>query len=145
MTAAAERHPELVSDLVYVAGMMNDVGVAPLADITSADNGRARTILSLSYEDSAVTGALRLDFNSGDAAYVAGLQDFFANDTEMPAFRATANLFSPDDAVAPYLLPTAKTAVRWGSIRRCRTAGVAGCRATPPRPSPTTRATSPRS
>lgn len=65
-----------------------------------------------------MTGALRLDFNSGDAAYVAGLQDFFANNTEMPAFRATANLFSPDDAVAPYLLPTAKTAVRWGSIRR---------------------------
>lgn len=50
MTAAAERHPELVSDLVYVAGMMNDVGVVPLADITSSDNGRARTILSLSYQ-----------------------------------------------------------------------------------------------
>ncbi len=118
VTAAAERRPELIGDLVYVAGMMNDVGVTPLADIASADNGNAKTILSLSYGDSTATGALRLDFNSGDAAYFAGLQDFFANDTDLAAFRATANLFSPDDAVAPYLLPTAKTAQRWGSIRR---------------------------
>ena len=36
----------------------------------------------------------------------------------MAEFRATANLFSPDDAVTPYLLPTVKTAQRWGSIRR---------------------------
>ena len=118
VTAAAERHPELISDLVYVAGMMNDVGVMPLADITSADNGNAETILSLSYGDSTVTGVLRLDFNSSDATYFAGLQDFFANDTDRAGFRATANLFTPDDAVAPYLLPTAKTAQRWGSVRR---------------------------
>lgn len=117
ITPVAERYPEYVGNLVYLAGMMPDVGVTPGQDIFASDNSGSG-VLPLLYGDPTQTGALRVDWNSADPTYFAGLQGTFYNDADSLAVRAVANLVSPDFPLQPHTVPTAKTAQRWGSVRR---------------------------
>ena len=118
ITPVAERYPEHVGSLVYVAGQMNAAGVTPNQDIFSDENENNRLVVPYLLSDPSVTGALRFDWNTGDPDYLAALQNIFYNDVDLPMFRAAANLLTPDDPFGPFNVPTVRTAQRWGSIRR---------------------------
>ncbi|AEU38010.1 alpha/beta fold hydrolase [Granulicella mallensis] len=118
ITAVAERYPQLISHIVYVAAMMNANGVSPNDDLSSADNGFNQNISAALIGAPPQIGALRFDWNSLDPVYAPALQNLFYNDVAPVPYRAVANLLTPDDPAGPFSVPVTRTAQRWGSIPR---------------------------
>ncbi len=118
ITGVAEQYPQLIAHIVYLAAFMPAPGTTGLADLQSNSNGNLAAIGSLFLGNPQQTGALRVDWNSTDPAYFAGLQHGFYADGDAASFRAAIHTFAPDDPLSIYLIPTAKTAGRWGSVPR---------------------------
>jgi len=56
-----------------------------------------------------VTGALRIDFDSPDFAYLARIEQAFYGDVSDDAFDAMGNLLTPDDPFAPVATAITRT------------------------------------
>lgn len=117
ITAAAERAPERIAALVYLAAFMPASGV-PGLDYVRAPENHGEMLASLICASPRAIGALRINPASRDAAYLATLKQALFEDVDEATFRAVTRLMSSDVPTAPFATPIATTAERWGSIAR---------------------------
>ncbi|MGK8209254.1 alpha/beta fold hydrolase [Burkholderia cenocepacia] len=117
ITAAAERAPEKIAKLVYLAAFMPASGV-PCLDYVRAPENRGDLLAPLMLASPRTTGALRLDPRSGDPAYREMTRRALYDDVPQADFEAVANLLSCDVPAAPFATAIPTTAARWGAIDR---------------------------
>ncbi|WP_443111469.1 alpha/beta fold hydrolase [Burkholderia sp. FERM BP-3421] len=117
ITAAAERAPEKIAKLVYLAAFMPASGVAGL-DYVRAPENKGEGLGALMLASPRAVGALRMDPRSGDAAYLANAKAALCADAGDAAFEAACALLSCDVPAAPFATPIATTRERWGAIER---------------------------
>lgn len=117
ITAAAERAPEKLAKLVYLTAFMPRSGVGATSYIQAPEN-RGELVGPQLLSDPAVTGALRIDHRSADAAYRANSKLAFYGDVSQSVYEAVENLMSPDVPVVPFATPIEMTTTRWGSLPR---------------------------
>ncbi|WP_323119170.1 alpha/beta fold hydrolase [Burkholderia alba] len=117
ITAAAERAPEKVAKLVYLAAFMPGSGVAGLEYVRAPEN-KGEMLAPLMLASPRAAGALRMDPRSGDPDYRASMKRALYDDVSEADFEAAANLLTCDVPAAPFATPIATTRERWGSIDR---------------------------
>lgn len=117
ITAAAERAPDKIAKLVYLAAFMPAAGV-PGLDYVRAPENRGELLGPLMLASPRVAGALRIDPRSGDADYRAATRRALCDDVPQADFDAVANLMSCDVPAAPFATAIPTTAARWGAIER---------------------------
>ena len=117
ITAAAERAPEKIAKLVYLAAFMPASGVAGL-DYVRAPENKGEGLGALMLASPRTVGALRMDPRSGDAAYRANAKAALCADVGDAEFEAASALLSCDVPAAPFATPIATTRERWGAIER---------------------------
>lgn len=117
ITAVAERVPQYISHLVYLAAFMPQSGVPGIAYITAPENAGELVGPQLKADPAAI-GALRMDHRSEDASYRANGKQTFYGDVGEEEYLAVANLLTPDVPVTPFATPVVTTRERWGSLRR---------------------------
>jgi pimeloyl-ACP methyl ester carboxylesterase len=117
ITAAAERAPGEVSQLVYLAAFMSAPGVAMLEYIRSPENAdeQVRALVRAPPEQ---VGVLRIDPRNPDPAYRAQLKTAFYHDVDDARFAAAAHLLTPDVPLRPVLAAATATLPNWGRIPR---------------------------
>jgi pimeloyl-ACP methyl ester carboxylesterase len=117
ITAAAEQAPEKIAHLVYLTAFMPAPGAPLLAYIQAPENAGELVGPSLA-ADPMVTGSLRLDPLSGDAAYRARLRQAFCGDVDDALFASIAHLLTPDAPLNLFTTPATATLERWGALPR---------------------------
>ncbi|WP_310669479.1 alpha/beta fold hydrolase, partial [Burkholderia multivorans] len=117
ITAAAERAPDKIAKLVYLAAFMPAAGV-PGLDYVRAPENREELLGPLMLASPRVAGALRIDPRSDDADYRAATRRALCDDVPQADFDAVANLMSCDVPAAPFATAIPTTAARWGAIER---------------------------
>ncbi|MBD9408024.1 alpha/beta fold hydrolase [Acidovorax sp. ACV02] len=117
ITRVAERVPEKLISVVYLTAFMLADGQKALDALLSPEAATAE-VLPLLKADPAVVAATRIDFASTERAYLAAAKSAFYGDVSDAAFRAIANLLTPDEPIALSATATAKTVSRWGSVPR---------------------------
>ncbi len=117
LTAAAERAPEKIARLVYLAAFMPMPGV-PMIDYVRCAENAGEEVAGLFVASPPQIGAMRIDFCSPDPAYRARIRSAFCHDVDDDAFAAMAHLLTPDVPAAPVAAPTVATRGRWGSVPR---------------------------
>jgi pimeloyl-ACP methyl ester carboxylesterase len=117
ITAAAERVPEKISKLIYLAAFMPASGVSGNSYVHSAENAGAG-VRALIMADPTVVGALRIDHHSADASYRASAKQTFYGDVDQIQFDAVAKLLTPDVPLAPFATRIVTTEARWGTVPR---------------------------
>ena len=117
ITAAAEQAPAQIAKLIYLSAFMPVTSV-PAGAYLQRPEAAASGVGDLLMADLNTVGALRLDTNSIEPAYVQGLKNAFCADVSDADFAAIAHLMQPDDPVQAYGTPTGATAKNWGSVAR---------------------------
>ncbi|RQS67708.1 alpha/beta fold hydrolase [Burkholderia sp. Bp8963] len=117
ITAAAERMPEKIAKIVYLAAFMPASGV-PGLDYVRAPENRGEMLGQLMLASPRTAGALRIDPRSDDAAYHATARQALFDDVSQAEYEAVANLMSCDVPAAPFATAIPTTAARWGAIDR---------------------------
>jgi pimeloyl-ACP methyl ester carboxylesterase len=115
VSAVAERWPDLVGGLVYLAAFMPASGVPGISYALGPDN--AGSLVAPEFiADPAVVGALRLD--TGNASRHAALRAAFYGGVEPHVADAAIALMTQDAPAALAGTPVDLTQGRWGSIPR---------------------------
>ena len=117
ISALAEKHPEKVARLVYVTAFLAKSGVPAIAYIQSAEN-KGERVGPVIKADPKKVGAIRVDQNSADPAYVRANKLAFAGELDDDAWRAVTNLSVPDAPIQVFTTPVTLTAANWGSVPR---------------------------
>ena len=117
ITAVAEKHPEKIAKLVYLTAFMPKSGVPAIAYIQSAEN-KGERVGPVIKADPKTVGAIRVDQNSADPAYVRANKEAFAGELDDDAWRAVSNLTVPDAPIQPFVTPVTLTAEKWGRVPR---------------------------
>jgi pimeloyl-ACP methyl ester carboxylesterase len=117
ITAAAERMPEKIAKLVYLAAFMPASGV-PGLDYVRAPENAGEMLGQLMLASPRIAGALRIDPCSDDAAYRATAKRALYDDVPQAEYEAAAHLMSCDVPAAPFATAIPTTASRWGAIER---------------------------
>lgn len=117
ITQVAEMVPNKLLKLVYLAAFLPPNGASGLTAALLPE-GATNQVPPLWLADPAVIGAMRIDFDSPDAAYQAKIKQAFYGDVSDEAFAAMGNMLVPDDPVAPAATPILRTAANWGSVER---------------------------
>lgn len=104
VTRVVEKAPEKVARAVYLTAHMLPPGKST-GDYSDPDSVAVTCIVS----DPAATGAVRIDFNSTDAAYKARCKLAFYADIPDTQFTALGNLLTPDEPAAPFGTPMGAT------------------------------------
>ncbi|MBN3786257.1 alpha/beta fold hydrolase [Burkholderia sp. Ac-20353] len=117
ITAAAERMPEKIAKIVYLAAFMPASGV-PGLDYVRAPENQGEMLGHLMLASPRTAGALRIDPRSDDAAYQATAKQALFDDVSQAEYEAVANLMSCDVPAAPFATAIPTTAARWGAIDR---------------------------
>ncbi|KWI96773.1 alpha/beta hydrolase [Burkholderia ubonensis] len=117
ITAAAERMPEKIAKIVYLAAFMPASGV-PGLDYVRAPENQGELLGQLMLASPRATGALRIDPRSDDAAYRATARRALCDDVPQAEYEAVANLMSCDVPAAPFATAIPTTAARWGALDR---------------------------
>jgi pimeloyl-ACP methyl ester carboxylesterase len=118
LTRVGEAQSKRISRLVYVAAFMLANGQAAFDVIGTPEFATSKLPGLLKTDPAGPTGALRIDFNSPDAADQAKVKEAFAADVSDARFQAVSNLLTPDEPAQPFGQPVSVTAQRWGSIPR---------------------------
>lgn len=116
LTAAAERAPEKIAKLVYLAAFMPMPGV-PMADYVRCAENAGEEVAGLFVAPPPAIGAMRIDFRS-DAAHQERIRSAFCHDIDDQTFAAMAHLLTPDVPAAPVATPTMASRARWGRVPR---------------------------
>jgi pimeloyl-ACP methyl ester carboxylesterase len=116
VTRAAEKAPELVDHLVYVAALVPTLLGSAAAYLRLPEAGPRYPGLYVG--DPAAIGATRINFRSTDAAYRDLLHRTFYGDVGEERFLAFANGLVPDNPTAIAAAGVGATRERWGSIPR---------------------------
>ncbi|CAB3763235.1 alpha/beta fold hydrolase [Paraburkholderia humisilvae] len=117
ISMVAERVPERIAKIVYLAAFMPRTGMA-MADYIDAPENAGQLVPHLFRGDPAATGAARIDHRADDAASREMGRRAFCGDMSEEDYRAVVNLTTPDEAVAPMATPVWITPERWGSVER---------------------------
>ncbi|MEW9534179.1 alpha/beta hydrolase [Microbispora sp. NPDC049125] len=117
LNRVGETVPGLIGRLVYLSAWMIADGTS-FSDYMDAPEYSTGLIPSILRADPGVTGALRMDFRSGDPDYRARVKETFAADVDDHDWEAVANLLTPDTPIGPLTEPVTVTPGRWGRIPR---------------------------
>ena len=117
LTAVAERAPEKIGLLAYLAAFMPLPGVPMIDRVRCAENA-GEEVAGLFVAPPAQVGAMRIDYRREDAAHRERIRSAFAHDLDMAQFAAMAHLLTPDAPAAPVAAPTAASRERWGRVPR---------------------------
>jgi pimeloyl-ACP methyl ester carboxylesterase len=117
LSAVAEADPSLIRRLVYLTAFV-PVKFPTVIQYLQQSDFASSEVPSLFAADPAVVGAARINHDSADAAYVARAKSAFYHDVDDAAFRAVANLLTPDEPIQAYTTPAPVTVARWGSVPR---------------------------
>lgn len=117
LSAVAEAAPALVRRLVYLTAFV-PVAFQTVLEYLTQPNFAISEVPPLFVADPKVVGAVRINHNSADAAYVAKDKSAFYHDVSDAAFPAIANLLTPDEPIQAFTTPVGATAARWGSVPR---------------------------
>lgn len=114
---AAEKAPELVDHLVYVAAIVPSRLRSAMEYAVLPEYG-SQTMDGLVVGDPSVTGALRINPRSTDPEYRNLLHEKFYNDVPPEESAAFIDLLCPDQPLSFLAEPVDVTQARWGSIPR---------------------------
>jgi pimeloyl-ACP methyl ester carboxylesterase len=106
-----------IDRLIYLAAFMpptNSSIIETLARSPQADEKVALLLLA----DPAQIGALRIDCNSVDPAYLTLMRSAFYGDINETDVRAIANFLTPDTPSQPFATQVTLSPQKWGSIPR---------------------------
>jgi pimeloyl-ACP methyl ester carboxylesterase len=117
ISAVAEKLPEKIARLVYLTAFLPKSGVPAIAYIQSAEN-KGELVGPVIKADPKKVGAIRIDQNSADPAYVRANKYAFAGELDDDAWRAVTNLSVPDAPIQMFTTPVTLTAANWGSVPR---------------------------
>ena len=114
---AAEKAPELIDHLVYVAAIVPSRLTSALGYAALPEYG-SQTMDGLVVGDPAATGALRINPRSADPRYRDLLHRKFYGDLPRAASAAFTELLCPDQPLGFLADPVSVTQARWGMIPR---------------------------
>jgi pimeloyl-ACP methyl ester carboxylesterase len=117
LTQTAETVPDLIERVVYVSAWMVGTGKS-FAHYQATPEMASTRIAPLILADPRDVGALRIDFDSADPTYRAGVKAAFAADVDDQTWAAATHLLTPDTPAAAFAEPVTATASRWGAIAR---------------------------
>lgn len=117
LTAAAERAPDKIAKLVYLAAFMPDSGVPALAYVRAPEN-QGEQLGALMLASPRTAGALRMDPRSTDDTYQAACKRALYDDASEADYAAACHLLTPDVPAAPFATAIATTPARWGALER---------------------------
>jgi pimeloyl-ACP methyl ester carboxylesterase len=117
ITAVAERVPEYIEHLVYLAAFMPASGV-PMSEYRTAPENEGSLLAKQVMADPRAIGALRVDPRSQDQDYWSNGWRALCHDLSDDDYRAIVNLMTCDQPAAPCATPVITTRERWGSLRR---------------------------
>ena len=117
LTAVAERAPEKVGMLAYLAAFMPLPGV-PMIDYVRCAENSGEEVAGLFVAPPPRIGAMRIDFRCADAAQRERVRSAFAHDVDEGTFAAMHHLLAPDVPAGPVATPTVATRGRWGRVPR---------------------------
>lgn len=120
ITNVAEAAPELIRKIVYLTAFVPVPGrfaVPSVIQYIQDPIFAASEVPPLFIADPAV-GAGRINHNSADAKYVAADRSAFYGDATDDAFKAVANLLTPDEPVQGFANPVTATVAKWGSVQK---------------------------
>lgn len=117
LSAVAEADPTVVRRLVYLTAIVPVVlptvlGYLERSDFTTSE------VPPLFAANPSTALAARLNHNSTDATYRAGLRSAFYHDITDDQFTAAANLLTPDEPIQAFTTAANATAARWGRVPR---------------------------
>ncbi len=116
-TMAAEKEPDLVDHLVYVAAVVPTL-MPTIAEYGALPEYGSPTMDGLVVSDPSSTGALRLNPRSTDPGYRDLLRTKMFADVDHDTFEAAANALVPDQPIRFISDSVEASAQRWGSIPR---------------------------
>ncbi|MFA6314696.1 MAG: alpha/beta fold hydrolase [Sterolibacterium sp.] len=117
LTAVAERAPEKIAKLVYLAAFMPMPGV-PMIDYVRCAENAGEEVAGLFVAPPPQIGAMRIDFRSHDEGFRVRIRSAFCHDIDDHAYAAMEHLLTPDVPAAPVAAPTVATRERWGAVPR---------------------------
>lgn len=117
LTAVAERAPEKIGLLAYLAAFIPLPGV-PMIDYVRCAENAGEEVAGLFVAPPPRIGAMRIDYRHADAAHHARIRSAFAHDVDATSFAAMAHLLTPDVPAGPVATPTVATRERWGRVSR---------------------------
>jgi pimeloyl-ACP methyl ester carboxylesterase len=117
ITGVAERVPQHIAHLVYVAAFMPKSGASVFDYHTAPENSDER-IGPLAKADPAIVGALRMDYRSDDPACRANGRMALCSDMSEEDYLSMSSMMTPDAPLAPLITPLVTTQEGWGSVRR---------------------------
>jgi len=115
LTAAAERAPEKIGRLAYLAAFMPLPG-APMIDYVRCAENAGEEVAGLFVAPPPKIGAMRIDYRN--AAQRERIRSAFAHDVDATQFAAMNHLLTPDVPAGPVATPTVATRQRWGRVPR---------------------------
>ncbi len=115
LTAVAERAPEKIGRLVYLAAFMPLPG-APMIDYVRCAENAGEEVAGLFVAPPPKIGAMRIDYRN--AAQRERIRSAFAHDVDATRFAAMNHLVTPDVPAGPVATPTVATRQRWGRVPR---------------------------
>ncbi len=115
LTAVAERAPEKIGRLVYLAAFMPLPG-APMIDYVRCAENAGEEVAGLFVAPPPKIGAMRIDYRN--AALHERIRSAFAHDVDEASFAAMNHLLTPDVPAGPVAVPTVATRQRWGGVPR---------------------------
>jgi pimeloyl-ACP methyl ester carboxylesterase len=111
----AERAPEKIGRLVYLAAFMPLPGT-PMIDYVRCAENAGEEVAGLFVAPPPKIGAMRIDFRN--AALHERIRSAFAHDMDATHFAAMNYLLTPDVPAGPVATPTVATRQRWGRVPR---------------------------
>ena len=117
ISRVAEREPDLVERLVYLAAMM-PVDRPSFADYTSLPQAHTALGSRWGIGDPQVLGASRIDPRSHNRSYLETLHRAFYGDVDFATFQAFGNGLTPDQPLHYFLDSPGVTRDRWGAVPR---------------------------
>ncbi len=115
LSAVAERAPEKIGGLVYLAAFMPLPGT-PMIDYVRCAENAGEEVAGLFVAPPPKIGAMRIDFRN--AALHERIRSAFAHDVDATRFAAMNHLLTPDVPAGPVATPTVATRRCWGRVPR---------------------------
>ena len=117
LTAVAERAPEKIGMLAYLAAFMPLPGVPMINYVCCAENA-GEEVAGLFVAPPPRIGAMRIDYRCASPVHGERIRSAFAHDVDTTRFAAMNHLLTPDVPAGPVATPTVATRKGWGRVPR---------------------------
>jgi alpha-beta hydrolase superfamily lysophospholipase len=106
-----------IDRLIYLTAFMPPAN-SSITEILSRSSQADQKVVPLCLADPDHVGAIRIDWNSVDPAYLTLLKEAFCGDINATDFQAIANFLTPDTPAQPFATQVPLSRQKWGSIPR---------------------------